>query len=117
MDHDYLGVKEIAQYLGLRESFVYVLIESGRIPHYRVGRLVRFKKEDIDRWMEEHRQEPDPPAGRLPTSRRRRGRALFNVDRLVKKSIASAKTAVYNKHHGRPDRIRGLGREEDHGAL
>ena len=116
MDRDYLGIKEIAAYLGVRESHLYVLVETKQIPCYRVGRLLRFKKQDVDSWMEVHKQGGNE-AGEPSRCRAPRLRSRGNVDGLVEKIVASAKNVVYNTHHGKPDRVGGLRKEAKDGAL
>ena len=43
MDRKYLNIDELSQYLGLKKSLLYSYVEAGEIPHYRIGRLLRFK--------------------------------------------------------------------------
>lgn len=40
--------KEAAQYLGLKENTVRIWVSQGKIPHYKVGNLVRFSQEQLD---------------------------------------------------------------------
>ena len=47
-----LKVGDIARYLQVRRPTVYQWIRDGRIPALRVGTRWRFRKEDIDKWME-----------------------------------------------------------------
>jgi len=49
-----LSVEEICQYLGLSRDTVYKWIETKGLPAYRLGRLWKFKKEDVDKWLEQH---------------------------------------------------------------
>ena len=114
MEPDYLGIKEIAKSLALKESHVYVLVESKQIPHYRINRFIRFKKEDVEAWMEANKQETVEMKPRSP--RRLKKGPDRDIKGLVKKSIASVNEVVYTKHHGKPDRIEGLGKEVKDGA-
>ena len=41
----------------------------------------------------------------------------IDVDRIVKKSVEEAKEKSYNAGHGKPDRIKGLGKEVEDGTL
>ncbi len=45
-----LGVKELAEYLGQKPSWVYTHIRM--IPHTKKGGLLMFKKSTIDKWLE-----------------------------------------------------------------
>jgi len=44
----YLGVEEAADYLACPKSRVYELVAAKRVRHYRDGRRVLFKAEDLD---------------------------------------------------------------------
>ena len=44
----YLGVEEAAAYLASPKSRVYELVAAKRVRHYRDGRRVLFKAEDLD---------------------------------------------------------------------
>jgi len=48
-----MTVREVAEYLRMDERYIYRLVAAGAIPHYRVSaRTIRFKRVDIDDWME-----------------------------------------------------------------
>ena len=50
-----MTVKEVAEYLRLDERTVYRMARKGKIPAYKVAGQWRFKKELIEKWLEEHR--------------------------------------------------------------
>ena len=45
-------VREVAQYLALPCGAVYKLVAAGEVPCIRVGGRLRFRKSDIDVWLE-----------------------------------------------------------------
>jgi excisionase family DNA binding protein len=45
-----LSVKEAAAYLGMSKDWVYDRLKS-LIPHVKIGGALRFRKEDIDRYI------------------------------------------------------------------
>ena len=47
-----LTMNEVCGYLRVETRTVYRLIHAGRIPAIRVGNLWRFRKSDIDAWLE-----------------------------------------------------------------
>lgn len=47
----WLSVDEIAQYLGVSSDTVYKWIEKNAMPAHRMGRLWKFKKEEVDEWV------------------------------------------------------------------
>ena len=49
----WLTLDQIAEYLQMSTSSIYKMAQKGKIPAYKVGRQWRFKKEEIDRWIEE----------------------------------------------------------------
>ena len=55
MNEKWLTVKDVAEYLQLSPDQIYRLAQQGRIPASKVGARWRFKRENIDRWMEEQR--------------------------------------------------------------
>jgi len=49
-----LDVHEAAAYLAIDEGTVYRLARTGELPHTRIGRAVRFRVVDLDRYLKEH---------------------------------------------------------------
>jgi len=48
----WLTLEQIAEYLQLNTSSIYKIAQTGKIPAYKVGRQWRFRKEEIDAWVE-----------------------------------------------------------------
>ena len=48
-----LDVHEAAAYLAVKEATVYELVRRGELSHTRVARSLRFRVEDLDRFLEE----------------------------------------------------------------
>ena len=46
---------ELQDWLGCGRTKVYELLQSGAIRSYRVGRLVRVRREDVEEFLERHR--------------------------------------------------------------
>jgi excisionase family DNA binding protein len=51
MDDRWLSVDEIAEYLGIAKDTVYTWINGRGMPAHRVGRLWKFKKDEVDVWV------------------------------------------------------------------
>ncbi len=51
MEDRWLSVDEIATYLGIKRDTVYKWISDKNMPAHRVGRLWKFRKEEIDDWV------------------------------------------------------------------
>ena len=52
IDETFLTTDEVLDYLQVNLRTVYRLIKAGKIPAVRVGRQWRFRKTDIDAWLE-----------------------------------------------------------------
>jgi excisionase family DNA binding protein len=48
-----MTVDEVCQYLRIPRSSLYKLAQEGKIPCQKVGRHWRFRREAIDRWLEQ----------------------------------------------------------------
>lgn len=55
IDEAFLTTEEVLEYLQVNLRTVYRLIKAGRIPAVRVGRQWRFRKSDIDAWLDSQR--------------------------------------------------------------
>ncbi|EHK2870874.1 methylation-associated defense system helix-turn-helix domain-containing protein MAD1 [Vibrio alginolyticus] len=50
-----LTLKEVAAYLKLAEKTAYRLASEGKLPGFKVGGSWRFKREDLEAWIEENK--------------------------------------------------------------
>ena len=66
LDDAFLTTDDVLGYLRVNLRTVYRLIKAGKIPAVRVGRQWRFRKSDLDAWLESQR------AGRAAAAARRR---------------------------------------------
>lgn len=58
-----LDTRGVAKYIASSVRHVRRLVAERRIPHYKVGHFLRFDREEIDVWLDEHRRGPgDAPA-------------------------------------------------------
>lgn len=48
----FMDVGQVATYLGVPKSTVYAYSMRERIPHFHIGKLLRFRRADIDTWLE-----------------------------------------------------------------
>lgn len=64
MEKNFLSVGETSDYLGIKKPTLYAWAKCGKIPHYRLNRLLRFKKGDLDDWIERGKWED--PKGNFP---------------------------------------------------
>lgn len=101
-DEVFLTTEEVLEYLQVNLRTVYRLIKAGKIPAVRVGRQWRFRKRDIDAWLDSQRSAR--PSDALPgaaaqSSREGRQRVLVVDDEasirdLLSKTLALAEYEV-----------------------
>jgi excisionase family DNA binding protein len=66
-DEVFLTTEEVLAYLQVNLRTVYRLIKAGKIPAVRVGRQWRFRKRDIDAWLDSQRTQSSG-AGTTPAA-------------------------------------------------
>jgi excisionase family DNA binding protein len=55
---DLLLITEVCQELGMGKSWVYRRIQSGEIPSVKLGRNIKVRREDLERYLEDQRYQP-----------------------------------------------------------
>jgi excisionase family DNA binding protein len=71
-----LNVRQAAVYLNVTERWIKRAVAERRIPYTRTGRLIQFKREDLDSYVEGNMVYPDSYADRgerVPAARRTKG--------------------------------------------
>ncbi|MBC7091933.1 MAG: helix-turn-helix domain-containing protein [Nitrososphaeria archaeon] len=51
-----LTLEELAKYLKISKHTLYKMLEKSKVPGFKIANQWRFKKSDIDRWIEEQRK-------------------------------------------------------------
>jgi excisionase family DNA binding protein len=46
-----LTIKEVSEYIGLAVPTLYTMVSQRRIPFVKMGRLTKFDREELDRWI------------------------------------------------------------------
>jgi excisionase family DNA binding protein len=72
-DEVFLTTEEVLEYLQVNLRTVYRLIKAGKIPAVRVGRQWRFRKRDIDAWLDSQRSRSADSVPRVPQAGAREG--------------------------------------------
>jgi excisionase family DNA binding protein len=90
-DESFLTTEEVLAYLNVNLRTVYRLIKAGSIPAVRVGRQWRFRKRDLDTWLESQRPNESKPTA----TTRSRSRVLLvddeeSIRRLLSRMLESA---------------------------
>lgn len=47
----WLSISEICQYLGVSSDTIYKWIDKKGLPAHKVGRLWKFKRDEVDEWV------------------------------------------------------------------
>ena len=47
-----LEAEDVADMLGMTTDWIYREVRADRLPHIRLGRYVRFRRESIDAWLD-----------------------------------------------------------------
>jgi excisionase family DNA binding protein len=58
-DQDVLTTKQLSEYLMVSEKTIYRMLEKKRLPAIRIGAQWRFRKRDIDSWLDEQVRKVD----------------------------------------------------------
>jgi excisionase family DNA binding protein len=103
-----LTITEVADRLNVKPSTLYAWVGTGQIPHLKLGRLLRFDRDEINAWLQERRRNAPLPR----VSHRRRNRR-DHVDDL----IAQAKREVYTPCRGKPDQDRATRKGDGNGSV
>jgi excisionase family DNA binding protein len=99
-DEVFLTTEEVLEYLQVNLRTVYRLIKAGKIPAVRVGRQWRFRKRDIDAWLDSQRPRGDRPAASAAAPVRNTRQRVLVVDDeasirdLLSKTLALAEYDV-----------------------
>ena len=110
IDNGFWDIEDLSSYLKVKIKTLYAMTSD--IPHYRVGRLIRFRKEETDSWMEDRKV--NTHSG---TNKPGKVKGTIQIDELVRKAIDQSRDTVYNPGHGKSDRIEGPRKETDNGSI
>jgi excisionase family DNA binding protein len=108
-DEIFLTTEEVLEYLQVNLRTVYRLIKAGKIPAVRVGRQWRFRKRDIDAWLDAQRprgHRAAAPSADRPSRTSDRPRVLVvddeaSIRELLSKTLALAEYDVDTAPDGR----------------
>jgi excisionase family DNA binding protein len=54
MDERWLSVDDVTEYLGIKRFTVYKWVKRLGLPAHKIGRLLKFRKSEIDEWVKSH---------------------------------------------------------------
>lgn len=50
-ENEFLTIKEAAAKLRMSQSWLYLQVETGQIPHIRLGSAIRFNSDILNHWI------------------------------------------------------------------
>ena len=65
-DTRWLSTAEASERLGVTLRTLYRLVDEGRLPAYKIGRVIRVKEDDVDAFIEGARIQPGTLAHLYP---------------------------------------------------
>ncbi len=57
MKSDFITIREVAEYLKIKEKTAYKLASENVIPGFKVGGSWRFSKTEIEQWVDKQRNQ------------------------------------------------------------
>jgi len=59
IEKEWFTTDELIQWLGIGRTKTYELLRRGEIHSYKIGRVRRIRRRDIEAWLERNRCQPD----------------------------------------------------------
>lgn len=91
MEEDILTIEEVAKYLRVSERTVYDWAQKGEIPSGKIGTVWRFKKSEIEKWVNE----------RLSSNQKKEE----SVQNVVVRNILSPERIIFIEHTTKRDAL------------
>ncbi len=101
---EFVTVKELSQFLRVKESTLYSWVHYGMIPFHKLNGLIRFDMEEIETWVKKSHKEPQTQ--KLHIAKKQ----PLNIDSIVNNAVDSVKGKGYNSSNGKPGQIKVSGR-------
>jgi len=111
-----LTISEVSNYLNIKQKTIYAKVEAGDIPCYRIGRLIRFNKDEIDAWISTKKIIKVNPEQKVKNILKSVRKSSVDVRKIIKKNIDEVKVTGYTSSHGKPD-LKGSKQEVNNGNL
>ena len=106
-----ISISDLSDLLNMKTKTIYAKAEAGEIPCYRIGRLIRFKQEEIEAWLDTCRN--GKPNKHEKASRKRRASSKSNnhLSTIITKAIDHETGKYYSPDNEKSDRTGGLEKE------
>ena len=55
----YLTIDELCSILQVKRHYIYAMTSQGKIPFLKLGRFLRFDKDEIEQWLKHNARKPE----------------------------------------------------------
>lgn len=55
MEKRYISPQELSEYIGIKIDTVYSWVWQRKIPHFKMGRCIKFDLQEIEKWAQARR--------------------------------------------------------------
>jgi PTS system nitrogen regulatory IIA component len=91
LSNDILTLEEVAKHLRVSERTVYEWVQRGEIPAGKIGTAWRFKKTEIERWINDRlAADQRPPVFQVPVARLLSPDRVLFLDHQAKRDVLAA---------------------------
>ena len=52
---EWMSPAELREWLGIGKTKCYEVLSRGEVPSYKVGKLRRVRRSDVERWLDSHK--------------------------------------------------------------
>lgn len=113
----YLNIDELSEYLGIKKKTLYNKTNRGEIPYFKFGRLIRFKKSDVDAWEISQRKIIDIDKKGKDIVKSFEKNNVTDIDTTLQKAIEETTGKKVYSDHRKVRPTKGLGEEEKDGTF
>ncbi len=94
------AVADVSKYLSVKPSTIYMWAKTGQIPHFKLNKTLRFRKTEIDAWMESHRGNDIVAKEKPRRSLRKVNRSKSEIGGVIRNAVDEFGHMKYNAKVG-----------------
>lgn len=88
---EWMDIKQLSAYLNIKTATLFAMKRKGDLPYYKVNRLLRFKKDEIDEWMNSKKVDGEKHVEKVRKVLKGKVNADSMVSAVIKRAIESTK--------------------------